>query len=268
MRYLSAALAGFVLAHMAARAQAEPEPPGFTPEHVRAAQRDPRYFTLDPESIEVVKLSQASPGRIAPKAPAIPPQSPVVVIERIVNIARTVWKIIEENKPVVDVETCFATALPEGVAHWDQLSGWRPPEGAVYGLRAENLYGVKVIDLRFQVLRTHGGSYKGKGKYLHAVMIEPLKIEVAWGYRFGMKAEVPSVVNVGTAEDPVAGMIARLGWSIDTVLKHSEGKNVFYLQGDGVFRELGGPFKKPALASGARALGKARRTVLSLNLSR
>ena len=83
-----------------------------------------------------------------------------------------------------------AVALPAGLTHWDSLSGWKPPKGTVYGFYAKNLYGMKVIDVEYQVLRTYGGSYKGKGRYLTGVTIEPLLVsvappplgEVGWGW--------------------------------------------------------------------------------------
>ena len=42
-------------------------------------------------------------------------------------------------------------------------------------------------------------------------------------------------------EDSSAAMIATLMWKVNTVFKHSQGTSVYYMQGDGDYREIGGP---------------------------
>lgn len=199
-----------------------------------------------------------SPTEINPPPPP-PGEDPTLILDRIINIGQKIWTIIEKNKPVVDVKTSYAVAVPEGTRTWGQLSGWKPPKGTVYAFKAVNTYGVTVVNVRYQVLRTYGGSYKEKGKYLTAVTIEPLKVEVAWGYKFSLFAEVPDsgIFNVGTTEDPVAGMIATVRWQIETVMKNSSGKSVYYVEGTGKFEEVGGPFERAYTKKVENALEKA-----------
>lgn len=217
----------------------------FSPKEISAADSDPKAFTIDETTVEIVKLGPALPS------PAIPPpnaggEDVIPILDSIVNIGSKLWKIIADNKPVVDIRTQYATALPEGVKNWAAMEGWLRPQGTIYRLSAKNSYGGTVINLRYQVLRTAGGSYKGVGKYLTAVTVEPLLVEVAWGYKFMMEASAPdtSVVNVGTGENPVAAMIAQLAWRISTPIMDSSGKGIYYLQGDGAYQEIGGPFKR------------------------
>ncbi len=170
-------------------------------------------------------------------------------LDQIINIGQKIWKIIADNQPVVDVKTQYATALPKGVTGWQDIAGWHPPVGTIYNLTAKNAYGMTMINVRYQVLRTYGGSYNGKGKFLTAVTVEPLLVEVGWAYHFTMSASVPdtSIVNVGTSADPVAGMMATLNWQISTVIKNSSGQGEYFLQGDGAYKEVGGPFASQSL---------------------
>jgi hypothetical protein len=218
-------------------------------------------------SVEIEKLGPAlSPLEIP--SPTGGGGEVVPILDSIINIGSKVWTIIDKNRPVVDVKTQYATALPEGVRGWGAMAGWRPPQGTIYALRAKNAYGTTVINVRYQVLRTYGGSYKGTGKYLTAVTVEPLLVEVAWGYKFTLEAAVPetSVVNVGTSEEPVAAMMPQLSWRISTAVKDSQGKAVYYVQGDGVFRELGAPFKDSALDAARGRVAKASEEALQSGL--
>jgi hypothetical protein len=239
----------------------------FSPKEVQAAKKDPKAFTIDETTIEIVKLGPTvSPADIAPPDAGGGGGDPVVVLDSIINLGLKVWKIIEDNKPVVDVSNQYATALPEGVKGWASMAGWQRPKGTIYQLVAKNAYGGQVINLRYQVLRTAGGSYQGKGNYLTAVTVEPLLVEVAWGYRFTMTASVPdtSIVNVGTSEDPVAAMMAQLGWRISTAVKDSQGKGLYYLQGDGAYQEVGGPFRREGVEKAKASVAKLQGETLHL----
>lgn len=224
----------------------------FRPDELKAAQQDPKMYSIDETTIHISKVGPTvSPSDIpGPRdgggggiGDTIP------VLDQIVNFGQKIWKIIADNQPVVDVKTQYATALPKGASGWQDIGGWHPPVGTIYELTAKNAYGLKMINVRYQVLRTYGGSYNGKGRYLTAVTVEPLLVEVGWGYHFSMDASVPdtSVVNVGTSQDPVAGMMATLNWRISTVIKSSQGQGEYFLQGDGAYKEIGGPFSSESL---------------------
>ena len=269
-----AALAALLLfAANAVYAQSKPIKP-FTDLMIQAAKDDPKAFTIDESSIRIVKLGPAvSPkqigvpqkpkpgGKTPPKGeePGAGGEDPFVFIDKIINLGKKIWEIVEANKPVVNIQTTYATATPKGVDHWTQLAGWKAPEGTVYGFSAKNAYGATVINVRYQVLRTCGGNYNGKGKYLTAVTIEPLTVDVMWGYKFNLNVEIPdsSIANAGTAENPIAAMQPLVKWTIASVLKESNGRSLYYLRGDGLFQEVGGPFAQAYQDDVAKALDQA-----------
>ncbi len=221
----------------------------FTAEEVKAAEALPGYFTIDPESIRIVELpvEETAANKDGGNFPGEnrADEDPFVIIDKIINIVERIWAIIEANKPVVDINTQYANAVPEGITHWAQLSEWKPPETKAYGFYAKNGFGVDTVEVIYQVTRTYGGKYKGKGQYLTAVTVNPLTVNVLWGYRFSLNAEVPdsTVVNVGTSEDPVAALQLTLGWRIATVIQSTDGRGIYYMQGDGFFKEMGSFFR-------------------------
>ena len=170
----------------------------------------------------------------------------IVIIDNIVNIASKIWNMIVDGKPVAGVDTKYACALPAGVSSPSELSGWSKPKTYLMSFYFENVYGIDVIKVSYQVTYVYGGSYKGKGKYLAAVWAIPVNVEVMWGFSFNMYAYVPTetVVNVGTSKNPIAALQLRISWSASSILKRVVGTDVYYIQGDGYFKQIASPFKK------------------------
>lgn len=239
--------------------QAAQEPPVFSKAEIDAAKQYPNYFTLNPDSIRLQLLEVTEePDMSYVKMSETPPKddsSILVTIDQIVNIASKVWNIIQANAPVVNIETKYATAYPEGVTAASQLAQWSKPKSYVYGFYAENLWGSVMIDCKYKVSLTYNGSYKGKGKYLTAVAVIPTTVSVGWGYKFYMSAAVPdsTVANVGTHLDPVAAMQLKLNWKMATALKEIDGTSVYYVQGDGFYEEIANPWKKDPVVENVEA---------------
>lgn len=221
----------------------------FTEFETKAAERNPDYYTINPASVRMVRIAQGEDPALLEEQRKAAPRSEtgdsLVVIEKIINIAEKIWAIIEKNAPVVNINTQYATAVPDGITAWTQLQSWSRPRTYTYGFYAENLYGVTVLDVQYKVAYTYGGNYNGKGKYLTGVTVIPEKVDLAWGYKFSMKAQVPdsTVVNVGTHADPKAAMQLKLNWTISTAVKSSNGTSVYYIEGDGGFSEIASPWK-------------------------
>jgi hypothetical protein len=257
---------------LSAGAQAIPEPPQpqgpgliehrskFTPSEEDVARTYPKYYTINPDTVRITLLEvKEEPDMNYVKLQESPPKdlaSVVVTIEKIVNIASKVWQIIKDNEPVVNINTKYATAYPEGVTSATQLASWSRPKSYVYGFYAENLYGSTTIDVKYKVTYTYNGAYKGKGKYLTAVTVVPEKAQVSWGYRFHMSASVPdsTIANVGTDAAPVAAMQLKLNWTMASALKQVDGTSVYYVEGDGYYEEIASPWKKAEDVGSAVAL--------------
>jgi hypothetical protein len=234
----------------AAFAQAPAGYAEFSDSETKAAQRNPDYYTINPSSVRLVRIAEGEDAGLLEAQRKAASQGGVgeglVVIEKIINIAEKIWSIIEKNAPVVNINTQYATAVPDGITAWTQLQSWSRPRTYTYGFYAENLYGVTVLDVKYKVAYTYGGNYNGKGKYLTGVTVIPEKVDLAWGYKFSMKAQVPdsTVVNVGTHTDPKAAMQLKLNWTISTAIKSSDGTSVYYIEGDGGFAEIASPWKE------------------------
>ncbi|MFA6434838.1 MAG: hypothetical protein WCW52_09100 [Elusimicrobiales bacterium] len=214
---------------------------GFTRLESESARTDPDYYSIDPASIKITRLDATEENDISYlRAKRLDPGGIPVLIDQIINIGAKIWDIVKLNAPTADIETTYATALPQGITAWNQLAGWQRPKSYTYGFSVKNLYGATVVNVKYKVMFTYGGSYNGKGRYLTGVTMLPVSADVSWGYRFSLSAQVPdsTVVNMGTGSDPVAALQLNTVWKITTSLKDSNGAGAYYMQGDGYFEEL------------------------------
>lgn len=238
----------------------------FSIKEVQAAQADPKMYTIDEKTVKVVELGPVAGPTDETPAPADEGGDPLVIIDHIMNIGARAWQFMLDNQAVATSTTQYATALPEGVKHWSSMEGWAQPKGTMYGLTAKNAYGMTVVDIRYMVMRTYGGSYDGKGKYLTAVSAQTMPMSGTWGYRVSLEASAPDsgIVNAGTKANPIAAMTFNVAWKIGTAIKKAEGTSAYYLRGDGVFQPVGGAIQSLNAQKSERAIAKGLRETLPL----
>lgn len=161
-----------------------------------------------------------------------------VIVDKIINLGKKLWSLVELGRPVYNVKTYTANALPQGIKCWSDLSGWNAPQSKVFKISYVNGFDSEVVKYVFRVTSTSGGNYKGVGKYITNATIMTAELEVGWGYTFNAAVEVPSVFNTGTDKSPVAGMQMNVKWSVDTVLNHIEQAETFYISGENKIEHL------------------------------
>ncbi len=154
--------------------------------------------------------------------------------DQVVNIGKKLWSVVENGKPVVQMETPVAHALPRGLYCWSDLEHWQAPRTQVYEVTYRNGFGVEVVKFRFRLHYTYGGGRADKGQYLANVTVLPAELNVSWGYNFDAKVEVQPAVNLGTKENPIGGLELNVRWTVKTFLKESINSFHFFVQGDGV----------------------------------
>ncbi len=126
--------------------------------------------------------------------------SPLAIADLILRA----WNIVVENKPVVNLDTKAANALPHlAKDHWQELTGWKPERWIAFSTVLTNKFGMKVIELNYKVRMIYGGSARGKGLYIASAQVMPSDISVLWGFHLNVNVDVVSVINAGTDENPV-----------------------------------------------------------------
>lgn len=159
-----------------------------------------------------------------------------MALDKVINMGRKVWNIVENGKPVVNMRTDVATALPAGAKCWSDLGEWQAPRTRKYSVIYRNLYGMEVVKFLYRVIYVAGGSVDGKGRYIAYAALEPYDVSVAWGFNFSSVGAVSAVYNVGTRSNPVAAMIMDMKYTIKTPLKQVRASQSFSINGLGQFQ--------------------------------
>lgn len=156
------------------------------------------------------------------------------VVDGIINIGKKIWAIIEAGKPVSNIKMeASANALPQGIKCWNELSSWKAPSVKSFSQSFKNGFGSEVIRFDFDVIYTHGGKLNGVGSYLTNVQVHPKNVSVMWGFKLNAGVEIPSLVNLGTDTDPIAGMQVDVKWEASSYFTHITQSVSIFVQGDG-----------------------------------
>jgi hypothetical protein len=161
-----------------------------------------------------------------------------IVFDQVVNFGKKVWKVIEAGKPVVNLRTDVATALPLGVKCWLDLQTWKAPQATTFTVVYKNPYGIEVVKFSYRVISISGGSVNGRGAYIGYAAVEPSDVQVAWGFNLSAEGLVQHTFNMGTQEAPVAGLNLQLNYTIKTVLQENRVSRSYFVNGHGDFRAL------------------------------
>jgi len=155
------------------------------------------------------------------------------IVDSVINIGKKVWAVVEAGEPVYSATYNRANALPESMTHWTQMSDWNPiPRSKIFRFSVVNVYGITTVDFSYRITFVYAGKFDGTGAYLNDVGVETYNLEVLPLYSFDAQAEVSSTSNVGSRENPVAGMRLRVKMVVKTILKHGEYSHEFFIRGD------------------------------------
>lgn len=191
---------------------------------------------LQSQAIDGAVNYQMAPG---PLGQAIGQLNQVeVIVDKIINIGTKIWNVLEKGKPVASYKNAKASAVPQNITAWQQLSGWKNPQSKYYEILYKNVYGVEVAKLVYKIIYLSGGSYKGQGKYIGYVSVEPQEFKTFYMYTFNVQAGVESVYNKGTSENPIAGMIININWTVSTILFKETQSHSYQIDGLGNFSAL------------------------------
>lgn len=157
----------------------------------------------------------------------------------VIEVYNAIWKIIEDNKPVVDIDSnSFGFALPKiAETDWTVMGGWKPERNVTITTEYENYLGMTVVKVQYQVKVVYGGNVLGRGLYVASARIVPIDVQVAWGFKLDVNVSNGTVMNVRTVEDPIGAVQMNVQYIVATVFKQTLTTDTFQVQGDGLIQD-------------------------------
>lgn len=150
------------------------------------------------------------------------------------RVGKAVWKLIEENQPVVNLDSQNLSILPTSAGTRAQLAGFRGPVVRKFSATLKNLYGIEVVRYDYLISFFYNGNANGKGQYIQNLTVIHRHVRVWPGFTLNAEFVTGNVMNAGkSASDPVVAMPGEVRWKVTNVLSNIRKSNAFYVFGDG-----------------------------------
>jgi len=186
-----------------------------------------KHFTFKPEFSLPLKAPVHQPMNSTNTTNVSLRIIPVVLIE----VGKIVWKVIEDNRPSLDVKTLSNGVVPEGSTFSD-MSGWQFSYYKNFQWKSTNGFGMTVVDFQWDFNWNCNGDYNGIGKYIRNAGAFPKSITVGWGYTVAVDAQMLEPLNIGTQQNPIASATIMLTMKISTIVKTTTQGCKVIMQGD------------------------------------
>jgi hypothetical protein len=156
----------------------------------------------------------------------------------IADLALKVWGIVQDNKAVLNVDKFNSKALPYLANNrWEILTGWKPQNVLEYSFYVENLYGIKVVEMKYDVRLIYGGGVKGVGKYIASARVVPKHVDVLWGFGLDVSVKEAAIQNLGSEKRPFAAITLDVGMTWGSILQRTSEIITYRLDADGAIHD-------------------------------
>lgn len=159
----------------------------------------------------------------------------------LVALGEGVYNLVQKGKPSNKTTYAPISVLPRVGGQFVDIfdtESWKMPSKTTYVITYKNLYGMEVVKFRYSVIFAYGGTYNGKGAYITAAQIIPESIMTSFGFDFSATMKMGGMANHGTKENPVAGVILSMQYTVETFLQASLETESYHITGKGGFKPL------------------------------
>jgi len=165
----------------------------------------------------------------------------IMVAKELVALGEGIYKLVQKGKPHNTTNYAPISVIPKvGGAYVDifETENWSIPRKNTYVITYKNLYGMEVVKFKYSVIYSYGGTFNGKGAYITSAIITPDSIMTSFGFDFTATMKLNGIMNHGTKENPVAGAIMAMQYTVETFLQASLQTDSYHITGKGGFKEI------------------------------
>lgn len=156
----------------------------------------------------------------------------------IVALGEAIYELVSKGKPHNVTEYAPISVVPkdkstgEPVDMFD-LEGFSMPVEKTYVATIKDGTGREAVKFTYRVMYSYGGSYNGSGKYLANVIIIPGNIITKYGWDFSASMKLSGMMNHGTKENPIAGIMITIKYKMDSWSRAYERNDTIHITGTG-----------------------------------
>jgi len=235
--------------------------PFLSAQEAKPSEKD--YFSIKNEA---VTLTAVEAGRDA--VPPAPAGLGLLNVNKgaeggLANAGLAAWSVITSGTPSAGYASAYASAIPGFSFNWGNIAEWKGPKEMVYQYKVTNLMGIDVINVKYKISFYYGGTedYSGKGarldsyvaqatgqnvkkddkihgRYITNFTVQPVSVNVKWGWHFDLAVKMSDPMNIGTKMNPVAALQASLNWTRTTPFSTNGGTMTYNVDGLGNFKDL------------------------------
>ncbi|MEI7482108.1 MAG: hypothetical protein WCK75_07145 [Elusimicrobiota bacterium] len=238
--------------------------------YANTTEKDPSYYMIKDE---VISFTEADSGKaVTPEQmqklarPANINKTPLAVAGALVNAGASVWGVITSGTPSGGAASSYASATPGFSFDWSDISGWKGPKEIIYNYTVTNLMGIDVIRIKYKISFFYGGTEGNgpksqitvvkentfipvsvgettakeptNGAYITNFTVQPVEINIKWGWKFDLSVKMSDPMNIGTKLRPVAYLQSDLDWRVSNPLSTRGGSWTYGVDGLGNFKDL------------------------------
>lgn len=159
----------------------------------------------------------------------------------LVALGEDIYRLVVKGKPQNITSYAPVSIIPKvGNSYVDifDTENWSVPRKNTYEITYKNLYGMAVVKFRYSVIYSYGGTYNGKGAYITGAHMVPDSVMTSWGFTFSATMKLNGLTNLGTKENPVAGAVLAMEYTVETILQASLETDSYHITGRGGFKAL------------------------------
>ena len=160
------------------------------------------------------------------------------LVDQWVTLGLKVWQIIISGHPVANVSTQRIAVLPNASIEWNAMENWKGPAAHTYVIIKKNIFGNPIMRNTYTVAYNYGGQLNGRGAFIANATIIPSDVRVSYGWQLDAEAQIGQPVNVGSKDDPVAGIDLSIRWRVSNSFSLNQGTDAFFINGRGEISQI------------------------------
>ena len=167
----------------------------------------------------------------------------IQVVKDLVALGETIYDLVKKGKPSNVTEYTAISVIPRDPTTKEivdplSMEGFSFPEERSYVAKVKNAVGKEVVTFSYKVIFSHSGSFNGKGKYLTNVMVVPGAVKTSFGWDFSATMRLSGVMNHGTKDEPVAGALVAIKYTVTSWSAAFERNDTIHVSGKGDVRNF------------------------------